>query len=177
MKKTAYILLILVLVIIRPAFSQCEEYEYLKEQGLLSDTSYFVKARRFVGYIFPEGYHGDLVDKNKTTFRLSENEIVLIESVLITQYNEVHLKDSRVIEYRRKRNVGRFLNKYDRQYLGYFSDTGEKWCVVLLANRKRRGKHYFECFDRMMSFGFGEFYEKNQRYFRIDIENESLIMP
>ncbi|WP_321516864.1 hypothetical protein [Marinifilum fragile] len=174
--KTAIIILGLICSIIESCYSQCEEYELFYKE-ILADTTYLVEHENFIGYIFPENYHGHIVDKKNKTFTLSKIEVLKIESILLNQYNLIHKSDSRVIKYKRKKNVGKYLRKFDRQYLGFINESGEKSAAIILANRHGKGKYYFECFERVMTFGFGEFYEKNQRYFVINLDKEKLIIP
>ncbi|MBN1184320.1 MAG: hypothetical protein JXB49_18665 [Bacteroidales bacterium] len=171
------ILAVLLVTLSRPVFSQCELFENFNKD-VLADTTFLIEFKGYVGYIFPENYHGYMIEKSKKTFTLTESQVKCIEVILKNQYNNVNQNNPRQIgTYRPKNNVNRYLKKYDRQYLGFINDKMESCAMILLANRKGRGKSHFECFERVMSLGFGEFYEKHQKLYIVNLEKEKLIIP
>ncbi|MDR7130289.1 hypothetical protein J2X69_002637 [Algoriphagus sp. 4150] len=122
----------------------------------------FDKGKKYREYIFPADYYGFVLDKRINSVLLNENQVIKIEKILIEQYYNVLKNDARVSkEIKLKNNVEKQIIKYDRQYLGFLCENGDLCAKILLANRSGKGKKYFNCFDKVMAFGFGEFYEKN----------------
>ncbi|MGM0579987.1 MAG: hypothetical protein ACQETL_04870 [Bacteroidota bacterium] len=157
-------------------FSQCDE-EYTNPK-VIADTTYKVNFKNYVGYIFPENYIGYMLEDETKSFRLTLEQIYLIEEILESQYSQVYNNDSRVSDdYKNKNSIKSYLKKFDRQYLGYKNLDGEESAKVILARRKGKGKRYFECFDKIMVAGFGKFYERNQRYLIVNLEKKILLLP
>ncbi|HLO59526.1 MAG TPA: hypothetical protein VK179_12340 [Bacteroidales bacterium] len=156
----------------QPTFPQCNA-----DSSVTADTSYLIRYKGYVGYIFPGGYHGDIVDYSIKTFRLTIDQVNRVEKILLQQYNEAFKNDSRVSRtYQPVDHLSAYLKEFDRQYLGFFNLQGERSALVLLSRRKE-GKQYFNCFDRVMSVGEGDFYAKNQRFFIVNLDRKTLSLP
>jgi hypothetical protein len=167
-----FILFFTLLTFVRPAFTQCNA-----DSSLIADTSYLVRFKGYVGYIFPGDYHGEIIDYSIKTFRLTVDQVNKVEKIILQQYNEAFKNDSRVSRtYRPVDHLPAYLKEFDRQYLGYFNLQGERSALVLLARRKE-DKEYFHCFDRVMSVGEGDFYAKNQRFFIVNLDRKTLSLP
>jgi hypothetical protein len=169
------VLLILV-TIPRLGLSQCDLSFLPKE--IIADSTVFVEGKGYKGYIFPANYNGFILDKSLKSFWLNKNQIKEIEKIFIEQHNEVLKNDPRVSEeLKYKNDVEKQYKKYYRQYLGFESDKGDLCAKILLLKRSGEGRKYFDCFDKVMVMGHGEFYEKNQRMFIVNISQSKLILP
>ncbi|TDQ14607.1 hypothetical protein DFQ04_3195 [Algoriphagus boseongensis] len=170
--------LVLGLLIILPrlGISQCD-LSFLPEE-IIADSTIFVEGKNYKGYIFPVDYHGFILDKSSNSVWLTKSQIKDIEEIFIEQHNDVLKNDQRVSrELKYKNDVEKQYRNYYRQYLGFKCENGDLCAKILLLNRSGKGRKYSECFDKVMVMGHGEFYEKNQRLFIVNISKSKLILP
>jgi len=112
--------------------------------NVAADTSYFVRSNKYQGFIFPENYE-PLLKLDGIRFTPTLTEIKIGESIL-------ELKT----EYGRT---------YNRQYLGHLNVSGDSLIYIRLLKNGFKD----ECFDKIVAFGFGERYERNQRIHDINL--------
>ena len=157
-------------------WSQCD-VSFMPEE-IIADSTIFVEGKGYKGYIFPANYHGFILDKSSNSFWLTKSQIKEIEKIFIEQHNDVLQKDPRVPkELKHKNDVENQYKKYYRQYLGFICEEGDLCAKILMLKRTWEGRNYFDCFDKVMVMGHGEFYEKNQRLFIVNISKLKLILP
>jgi len=133
------------------------------------------------GKIFDTTYvWDDLLDSYKSSSNLTTEEIIEAEEIMINNYNEVLEKDLRFDYINPKvKDPKRHLKYYYRQYVGYINDEGEKMIFIHLLNfrNKKKAEKYFSGWKNDIKIGVGSFYDKNQKFFIVNLENKTLTIP
>lgn len=66
--------------------------------------------------------------------------------------------------------------KYNRQYAGFYNDSGQKLLVIHLLNfGKRNFKEYFSNWKNKFELGHGDFYEENSRLIFVNLETSKVV--
>jgi hypothetical protein len=131
---------ILILICLIISCSSPRNIKCFDPNNVSSDTSYYINDKKFEGFIFPASHKGYLSISDER-FTPTENNIREAELIL------------------NKHTVNIFNNSYKRQYLGSLSHEGDSLITIRLMKRGFKE----ECFDKIVAFGSGERYEKNQR--------------
>ena len=128
---------------------------------------------------FYKGYGVVFSDSVKIPFKLDSissqasltmQEVEEAESILNDQYNGFLDKLGVEQKYTKK------LKFFYRQYFSFINLKGEKKVIVSLLyfKNKRRARRNFTGWDKEIFFGFGEFYEKNMRIYKVNLQKKKL---
>jgi len=115
-----------------------------------------------------------------TNFRLSEDEILLVEKIFAEQYNQVQQNDNRTSHnFKPCKRVYQKYKKYYRQYMGYIDINQNRMVMLYLLNftQKKMANEYFENWKEEPNSGTGYFYSRNVRKFKINISQKKLLIP
>lgn len=115
-----------------------------------SDTSYYVSNKSYQGFIFPAKYQ-PMISINEQRFTPNKDQIERVELILAQGPEDSDLK-------------------YKRQYLGSLNTSLDSLITIRLLRRGFRE----ECFDKIVAFGFGEYYEKNQRIKVVNLKTKEI---
>ncbi len=124
--------------------------------------------------VFTQEYNPPLVLNNsKGLFTPSIAEIEQAEKILFNRYNKDLILDSL---YTHIKNVQKKYKRYNRQYLGYLDDSGDKIILINLLNfrKKKIAKEKFKGWNEEYIIGFGEYYEKNSVRYDVNLARGSL---
>ena len=116
--------------------------------NMSSDTSYYISNRHYEGFIFPKDYK-PLITVEEQRFTPTYNQIIKAEMILLEKEKK-------------------YGSRYKRQYIGSITPSGDS--LVNIRIMKNGFKE--ECFDAIVGFGFGDYYEKNQRVKAINLSKE-----
>ena len=98
----------------------------IKNIEKLTDHSSYVKGNNFEGVIFSENYYqqsNDTAERKIKRFTPTAEDIILAEKILIKKKSDTSNKGDIL-------SIFNNLKKYRRQYIGYFSDKGERMIYV-----------------------------------------------
>ncbi|MBS3992966.1 MAG: hypothetical protein KGZ87_04540 [Bacteroidetes bacterium] len=79
-------------------------------------------------------------------------------------------------KYKLPKKVKNKFKKYYRQYAGYINKDRDTIVFIRLmnfSNQKQANKH-FRSWDKFIDFGFGDWYEKNQTYRSINLNQNKI---
>ncbi len=137
---------------------------------------FFYNSKLYKGYgvIFKKEYVLPIGGFNIIgRFNPSFKEVEIAENILYNQLNE-----RRISNFGKKWkmiNVQKKYSKYHRQYFGYYNSKGDKIIYMYLMNFKNQKKfrENFDGWKQEIIPGFGKFYEKNTRMYRINITKKT----
>jgi len=117
-----------------------------------ADTSYYVANKLYEGFIFPANY-------NPLGFKIEDERFTPSEEQI--HRAELILAESDKI----------FNRRYKRQYIGRINSNSDSliWIYLLKTRFKKQ-----ECFDRIVSFGCGSYFEKYQRSKLVNLETRKI---
>ena len=125
--------------------------ECFDPNNFAADTSYYIQTTKYEGFIFPAFYKPMIgISENRFTPKLSH--IQRAEKILENEEMD-------------------FGSKYKRQYLGSVNNDSD----TLITIRLMKNGFKEECFDKIVAFGFGERFEKNQRIRTVNLNRQELI--
>ena len=143
------------------------------------------------GVIFSESEPYPFKDSDyKKPYTPSIEEIKKAEQFLFDNYYEYKVKvfehfeyDKKLIDkllktkYKNPEKVKKKFCRYNRQYAGYISSSNDTIIYVGLLNfsNKKKAKKQFEGWQKKLLIGFGEYYEKNQEFYNINLSNNKFI--
>jgi hypothetical protein len=138
------------------------------------------------GVIFGEQYKYPFVNSGyKTSFTPSVKQLENAERVLLSNYYDYKIKvlDSFKSKYKISHKlkdstkVKKRFFKYYRQYAGYVSTSNDSIIYIGLFNftNSKRASVYFEGWDRTLFLGSGEFYDRNQEFYLINLSRKSIM--
>lgn len=106
-------------------------------------------------------------------FTPSEEDVVKAELTLHQKYNE---DLNEVAWFKKEKDVKNKYWKYNRQYLGFVDQAGNKNVIINLLNFKckKKAKEQFEGWEEFFFIGFGEYYEKNSVRFVVNLSTKQL---
>lgn len=117
-------------------------------------------------------------------------DVKKVENFLLQNYYEYWVNfyrafdyDDRLInkllksKYKNPENVKKKYKKYNRQYIGYINSSNDTIIYIGLLNfrNKRKAEYYFEGWREQIIFGFGDFYQENQRNYRFNISKKEFV--
>lgn len=146
--KYVFILLIVFMFgcsVLRPKFD-CLYYGDNK-----ADTSHFVTSKTYQGFIFSESYI-PMIQIENNRFTPTTNNIHNAELILNNTYQKYKLR-------------------YKRQYLGCINANSDS---IILIRLLKDGFKYEDCFDRIVCVGLGDYYEKYQRFLKINLSKDKV---
>lgn len=126
----------------------------------------------------------------KKPYTPSIKEIKKAEQLLFGNYYNYKVKvfehfeyDEKLIDkllktkYKKPEKVKKKFCRYNRQYAGYINSSNDTIIYVGLLNfsNKKKAEQRFEGWQKKLLIGFGEFYEKNQEFYHIDLSNNKFI--
>jgi len=76
------------------------------------------------------------------------------------------------------KNVKKKFNKYNRQYLGYYTTNGDMMILVNLLNfsKKSKAERAFKGWEKEYIVAFDGFYQKNIDSYLVNLSKEKLIL-
>jgi len=173
-RKTLVVVLLLATIKFKAACSFGTFSGYTTDSIRVISTDFY-KGR---GVVFPATYTPMLNYQNfRGRFTPTDSDIVVTEKVFLNGYNELHINDPRFLKFKRIKNVKREFRNFNRQYLGYYNEEGERIIMMQLLNFSKISvrKHFEELGWREgYIFGFGRFYERNRKHFLINLDRKKL---
>lgn len=175
-RKILYFLIIIHISLIH-TYAQDLAVEYVGDSSIVKLKDYY----KGYGKIFNKSYDiASTLDDYKCSFTPTINQIVQAEKMLISGYNKVHEDDARFTNSDLTvKNPRKHLNHYYRQYIGLINNENQKVILIHLMNFKngRKARKFFRDWDKRFSIGVGDFYDKNQKTFELNLDTENLIIP
>lgn len=139
------------------------------------------------GVVFKKNVKYPFVESNyKISYTPTITDINKTEKFLLSHYYEYesnvldsfNLDKSKIkCKYKNPNNVKKKFYKYNRQYVGYIDKSNDTIIYIGLLNfsNKKQAEHYFDGWKENIFFGFGEFYEKNQKNFRYNLSKDKFV--
>tara|TARA_R110002049_G_scaffold225046_1_gene396891 strand:+ start:1003 stop:1533 length:531 start_codon:yes stop_codon:yes gene_type:complete len=80
-------------------------------------------------------------------------------------------------KYKKAQKVKKKFCKYNRQYAGYINSSNDTIIYIGLLNfsNKKKAEQQFNGWQEKILIGFGDFYEKNQDFYNINISKDEFI--
>lgn len=129
------------------------------------------------GIIFPESYsHSITLQHVKERMTPTKDQVKQAEQIFIEKYNSTMGNDPRVLGFKPVEDVKNKFREYNRQYLGYIDQNGDKVILIQLLNfeNRRKAKKNFPNWQNEFITGFGDFYERNVTIFTVNISDKTL---
>ena len=125
--------------------------ECFDPNNFAADTSYYIQTTKYEGFIFPALYK-PMINISGSRFTPKLDHIQRAEKILESEEMD-------------------FGPKYKRQYLGSINNDSDTLITIKLMKNGFKE----ECFDKMVAIGFGERYEKYQRFRTVNLNRKELI--
>jgi hypothetical protein len=122
----------------------------------------------------------DNIEGAKKEMEVSISDVVKAEKILFDNYNEVYRKDNRFSNFNYQvKNPKKYLFTYYRQYFGFHNESNDRVVVIFLMNFKeyKKAKDYFINWKNEFAIGNGDFYEKNQKIFLVNLNKRNVTIP
>ncbi|SCZ01107.1 hypothetical protein [Flavobacterium caeni] len=137
------------------------------------------------GVIFNESYKFPFKGTNyKEPVTPNLNQIIRSENILYKDYYKYRksVLDSFRSNYKinskylKSKNVQKKFSKFNRQYAGYTNQIGDTIIYIGLFNfnNLKKAENYFENWDTILFLGSGGFYEGNQEFYEINLNQNKI---
>jgi hypothetical protein len=138
------------------------------------------------GVIFNKNVKYPFIEPNyKVSYTPTVADVNKTEKFLMSHYYEYetnvldsfNLDKSRIkYRYKKPENVKKKFYKYNRQYAGYINKSNDTIIYVGLLNfSNKKNAEHFEGWKEMIYFGFGVFYEKNQKTYEYNLTKNKFV--
>ena len=124
--------------------------------------------------------------EKQKVFKPNLNQIIRAEEIFIKNYHNYRKMVSEQYKLTGKIDVAsnkpseikRYFEKYNRQYSGYVDSENDSIIYVSMLNFKDRknASLYFETWKEQIIFGSGKFYEKNHRFYYINLKTANFLI-
>jgi hypothetical protein len=149
--------------------------EYYEGEGVIftEDDNY-----PFRDVDYKEGYTPSIEDIRKAEFFLFDNYYDYEVNVL----KHFKYKDEQInkIINTKFKNPGKVIKKfcrYNRQYAGYISTSNDTIVFIGLLNfsKEKKAEQNFPNWKNEVLVGFGDYYQKNQKFYNINLSKEEFV--
>lgn len=140
------------------------------------------------GIIFTK-YHNNSslsFSEKQTAFKPNLNQIIRAEEIFINNYpyyrkvisEQYKLTGKFDIESNKPLKIKKYFKKYNRQYSGYVDSENDSIIFVGMLNFKdlKNADFHFETWKEQIIFGSGKFYEKNHRFYYINLKKSNFLI-
>lgn len=145
--------------------------EYYSGEGVIFNNN---AKYPFVEPKYKTPYTPTIADVNKTEKFIFDNYYEYETNVL----DSFKLNKSKIkCKYKIANNVKKMFYNYNRQYAGYLDKSNDTIIYINLLNfsNKKIAQEYFDGWKENIFFGFGEFYEKNQKNYRYNLSKNQFV--
>lgn len=93
------------------------------------------------------------------------------------KYDEVLIKKYLKEKYKNPKNVKKKYKHYNRQYLGYITNTNDTIVYIGLLNfkNKKKAEEHFQNWKERIIVGFGDFSNKNIDFYNVNLTKKDFV--
>ncbi len=149
--------------------------EFYTGRGVIFDKS---EPYPFKDLDYKEPYTPTIEDiKNAEIFLFNNYYDYRVKILSHFNYDKVLIEKLVKSKYKESKKVQKKFCKFNRQYTGYINSSNDTIIYIGLLNfsNRKRAEHHFENWEKQILVGFGDFYEKNQEFYNINISKNEFI--